>query len=83
MNENKNINKEPRLKKLLICGAVIVLLAVLLDWLIIRAANSPIFLNPEQEILPKAGQLWWPVPVMLICGVVLVIIGVYLRKHDG
>ena len=32
--------------------------------------------------LPQTGQLWWPVPVLLAGGLVLVIIGLVRRRED-
>ena len=31
--------------------------------------------------LPQTGQLWWPVPVLLLAGLLLVIIGTVMRSH--
>lgn len=33
--------------------------------------------------LPQTGQLWWPVPVLLAAGLVLVIIGLVRRREDA
>lgn len=32
--------------------------------------------------LPQTGQLWWPVPVMSLCGIVLIAAGVYMRRRN-
>ena len=32
--------------------------------------------------LPQTGQPWWPVPVLLAAGLVLVIIGLVRRRGD-
>lgn len=32
--------------------------------------------------LPQTGQLWWPVPVLLSVGLLLVLIGVLRRRRD-
>lgn len=37
--------------------------------------------TPPEE-LPHTGQLWWPVPVLLGCGVVSLLIGVVRRRGD-
>lgn len=42
--------------------------------------------TPENEkpVLPQTGQLWWPVPVLLVLGTVLIIIGIVVsgkKKH--
>lgn len=39
--------------------------------------------NPEQPsnpALPQTGQLWWPVPVLLIAGMLLVVAGMLRRR---
>ena len=36
--------------------------------------------NPPAK-LPQTGQLWWPVIVLGIAGIVLIILGVRLKKH--
>lgn len=36
--------------------------------------------DQENEKLPQTGQLWWPVPVMLAIGLLLIVIGVVRRK---
>lgn len=41
------------------------------------APNSPSEDSPE---LPQTGQLWWPVPIMLFAGLLLVILGLMQRK---
>jgi len=33
--------------------------------------------------LPQTGQLWWPVPVLLVLGLTLIIIGCIRRRGDG
>lgn len=39
--------------------------------------------GPEKdENLPQTGQLWWPVLMMLVCGMLLITAGVYLRRTD-
>ena len=32
--------------------------------------------------LPQTGQLWWPVPVMSLCGLVLIAAGIYMRRRN-
>ncbi len=32
--------------------------------------------------LPQTGQLWWPVPVLLCCGLALVVFGLIRRRGD-
>lgn len=36
----------------------------------------------NDDKLPQTGQLWWPVPILLVLGVVLIIIGVVKRKGE-
>lgn len=35
--------------------------------------------QPDEPKLPQTGQLWWPVPVLALAGVVLVVVGLKLR----
>lgn len=39
--------------------------------------------HPGGGKLPQTGQLWWPVPVLLLAGLVLVIVGLLRRKEDN
>ena len=39
--------------------------------------------HPRGGKLPQTGQLWWPVPVLLLAGLVLVIVGLLRRKEDN
>jgi len=39
--------------------------------------------NPKGGKLPQTGQLWWPVPVLLLAGLVLVILGLVRRREDN
>lgn len=36
--------------------------------------------NPDKPSLPQTGQLWWPVPVLFVAGVVLILLGVLRRR---
>lgn len=36
---------------------------------------------PEGDRLPQTGQLWWPVPVLAVCGLLSIVIGVARRKN--
>ena len=38
--------------------------------------------SPELPRLPQSGQLWWPVPVLLAGGLLLVVVGL-LRRRSG
>ncbi|MGN0165393.1 MAG: Cna B-type domain-containing protein [Lachnospiraceae bacterium] len=37
---------------------------------------------PEGEKLPQTGQLWWPVPVLALAGIILVVLGFRFIKTD-
>ena len=37
--------------------------------------------NPTKPNLPQTGQLWWPVPVLLIAGLLFVILGLIRRRR--
>lgn len=50
-----------------------------------RESDSIVFINKYSKSgnkLPQTGVLWWPVPVLLACGLVLCIIGI-LKKRTG
>lgn len=55
----------------------------------IETANNsaPKIPNPKPvvsgEKLPQTGQLWWPVPVMAIVGMLFVMLGWYRRRRFG
>lgn len=36
--------------------------------------------KPAEPKLPQTGQLWWPVPVLLAVGLLLVLIGLICRR---
>ena len=38
--------------------------------------------GPSENKLPQTGQLWWPVPVMLAAGVMLLAAGILLRRRN-
>ena len=38
--------------------------------------------TPTPPKLPQTGQLWWPVPILLILGVALIIVGVAKRRGE-
>lgn len=48
------------------------------------ASKTP---NPKPAVsggkLPQTGQLWWPVPVMAIVGIIFVMFGWYRRRRFG
>lgn len=37
----------------------------------------------EPEILPQTGVLWWPVPVLAAAGILLILIGMLLRRGSA
>ena len=44
-----------------------------------KDGSSP---TPPPEKIPQTGQLWWPVPLLAILGVVMLIVGIILRKRS-
>ena len=45
--------------------------------------NVPPFTPPPEpppDIVPQTGQLWWPVPVLMVGGLAFVLVGVLRRK---
>ena len=38
--------------------------------------------DPAKPSLPQTGQVWWPVPVLLMCGLLLSIIGLICRRRS-
>lgn len=36
----------------------------------------------DQPTLPQTGQLWWPVPLLLGAGAVLIVVGILRRKEE-
>ncbi len=43
--------------------------------------NPPV--TPDDPTLPQTGQLWWPVPLLLCGGLILIVIGLIRRKETG
>lgn len=39
--------------------------------------------KPDKPDLPQTGQLWWPVPVMFAAGLMLIIIGLLIRRRGA
>ena len=37
----------------------------------------------EPEKLPQTGQLWWPVPLLICAGLILVAVGLIIRRRRG
>ena len=49
-------------------------------------SESPTPINPSPDPkpgLPYTGQLWWPVPVLLVSGAVLILLGLLQRKRKS
>jgi len=47
--------------------------------------TPPVEVTPTptpKPTLPQTGQLWWPIPILLMAGLVLVLFGVMLRRGD-
>lgn len=42
--------------------------------------DSPV--EPQQPTLPQTGQLWWPVPVLLCAGLLMMVVGLLRRRGD-
>ena len=38
--------------------------------------------NGRKDKLPQTGQLWWPVPLMILVGLILCMIGIVRRRGD-
>lgn len=38
--------------------------------------------DPAKPSLPQTGQVWWPVPVLLMCGLLFIIIGLICRRRS-
>ena len=38
--------------------------------------------TPSDPTLPTTGQLWWPVPVLLLAGIIICFMGFYLKKRS-
>ena len=36
--------------------------------------------TPTSPRLPQTGQLWWPVPLLLACGLLLIVFGLVRRR---
>lgn len=52
---------------------------------ITRDGNTFILKNYHKDI-PQTGQLWWPVPVLLALGLVLVVVGILInrgKRHEA
>lgn len=45
------------------------------------SSNPQITPTPPPEKLPQTGQLWWPVPLLMVIGLVFVILGLLARRN--
>lgn len=36
--------------------------------------------NPDMELLPQTGQLWWPVPILVFLGIAFIIVGIIFNR---
>ncbi len=48
-----------------------------------RAGAAPDEPSPTEPTLPQTGQLWWPVSVLLLGGLLFIVIGLACRKRKG
>jgi hypothetical protein len=39
--------------------------------------------KPSEPHLPQTGQLWWPVPVLAFLGLILIIVGLALKRRSS
>ena len=49
-------------------------------------SETPTPINPSPDPkpgLPYTGQLWWPVPVLLVSGAVLILLGLLQRRRKS
>lgn len=47
-----------------------------------NSSSNSVITSSSGGKLPQTGQLWWPVPIMGVCGVLLIGIGFKLSKKD-
>ena len=38
--------------------------------------------KPTEPTLPQTGQLWWPVPILAVCGLLMVVLGRKRKAHE-
>lgn len=38
--------------------------------------------NPDEPKLPQTGQLWWPVPILAVAGLLFLLCGLLVKKRD-
>lgn len=51
-------------------------------FIITNTCDTPPPPTPTPPPIPQTGQTWWPVPLLMIFGVILVAVGVLWRKED-
>lgn len=49
-------------------------------YLVTNTARQP--QHPSEPTLPQTGSLWWPVPLLAVCGAICLAVGVRRRCHD-
>lgn len=47
------------------------------------SSSNPGSSSSHPEKVPQTGQLWWPVPVLCVAGLVFVAVGIRLKKRSG
>ena len=45
--------------------------------------DNPTPTEPTKPGLPQTGQPWWPVPLLLTCGLLFLVVGLICRKRYG
>lgn len=51
-------------------------------FIITNTSETPPSPTPTPPPIPQTGQVWWPVPVLLLLGVALIAMGIMWRKED-
>lgn len=46
-----------------------------------RSSKPPAGTTPTEPKLPQTGQLWWPVPLLLMGGLLFILVGLFCRKR--
>jgi hypothetical protein len=44
-------------------------------------SGTPVSTPKKNGTLPQTGQLWWPIPLALMCGIILLMLGTKLRNE--
>lgn len=48
-----------------------------------RGNAQPPETTPDTPTLPQTGQLWWPVPIMLLSGLTLILLGLIRKRGES